>query len=197
MPILLKRICYVIFGSLLLGAGISLAILSGFGGDAISVFSEGLAKTLGITLGQASLVYYAAFCIPVLYIDRRQIGIGTILSPVICSIVIDIVLLYCPLQFTSYAALIIVVIGVSLIGIGLAIYIYGDIGRSSYDACILMVSHQIQKPIAAIKMAGDFLLCAIGFVLGGTIGLGPVLAILLIGPILQKTLSILQRKQLL
>lgn len=190
---IIQKVIRIIIGSVILGTGIAIAILTGFGGDAISVFSEGLGKSLGITIGAATLVYYGIFCIPIIFLDKKQLGIGTIVSPVISAIVMDMILLHVSLSYSPVVKILLLVIGITMIGIGLGIYVSANLGRSSYDAFVVYISENYKSSIGLIKSLGDLLLCVVGFILGGTLGIGPILAIVMIGPVLQQTLNIINK----
>ncbi|MDF9824958.1 putative membrane protein YczE [Breznakia sp. PF5-3] len=190
----LKKVLFLSMGAIILGIGIGLAIVSGHGGDAISVFSEGLSETFKVTIGTASIGFYILFMIPMLVIDRKQFGIGTIVSPFICAITLDLFLTYVSFEMTTIETVLCMAIGIVLIGIGIGIYVSVELGRSSYDAIILAISKKLGKPLWIIKSSGDLILCIFGYMLGGTLGLGPVCAVIFIGPILEMTLKFIDSK---
>jgi uncharacterized membrane protein YczE len=194
MPRQIIRILYLVIGSSILGCGLALVIASGSGGDAISVCSQGIGKVLHISIGSASILYYGFFCIPVIILTKERLGIGTVVSPIISAIILDFLLPYFSSQ-SVWVNTCYMLLGLLIIGIGLGMYVYADLGCSSYDGCILYISEKKNIPLAIIKATGDMLLCGIGYLLGGTMGIGPVLAIIIIGPVLQKTLTILNRQK--
>ncbi|OCN05495.1 hypothetical protein A4S06_08570 [Erysipelotrichaceae bacterium MTC7] len=189
-----KKVLFLSTGAIILGVGIGLAIVSGHGGDAISVFSEGISKTFEISIGVASMVFYVLFMIPMLVIDRKQFGIGTILSPIICAITLDLFLTFVSLKMTTVEAIFCLLMGIVLIGVGIGIYISVGLGRSSYDAIILSIGNKLEKPLWIVKGSADLMLCIFGTLLGGTIGLGPVCAVIFIGPVLELTLKLIDSK---
>ena len=53
---IIKKIIYVVIGSVIAAFGIDLAIYAGFGGATLAVLWQGVSYVLHITLGQASFV---------------------------------------------------------------------------------------------------------------------------------------------
>lgn len=190
---MINRVVKVIIGSVLLGFGISLAVLSGHGGDSISVFSQGLGKCLNISIGNASILFYIVFLFPAYLIDKHELGIGTILSPLVSALSLDLFLEILNIQVTGVISVIVLLIGIICIGIGLGIYVSADVGRSSYDVIVLGVSKQFKVSLWLSKSVSDMILCFVGYLLGGTVGLGPILGILFIGIVLDTTLKIVKR----
>lgn len=84
-----KKILHVIFGSFIMGVGISLTISVNLGSDPMTMFWIGIAKTLGITVGQANLLVSAVMLVYVLKVDRRQIHLGSFLNPIVISLTTD------------------------------------------------------------------------------------------------------------
>lgn len=194
MRIDIKKISGVVIGSAILALGISLALLSGHGGDAVSVFNQGVSNTLGITIGMATILFHALFLIPVILVEKKHLGIGSILSPIVCAIIIDAITLHITIPVDGIGSILLVLIGVVLAGIGLALYSHADAGKACYDAFTLAVVEKHRLPLWVFKSTCDLTLGVIGFLLGGVIGWGPVLAILMVGPILQATLKLLNRQ---
>lgn len=186
---MINKVVKVIIGSIILGFGISLAVLSGYGGDAISVFSQGLGKCLNISIGNASILFYVVFLIPAYLIDKQELGIGTILSPLCSAISLDLFLEFLNIQVSGMLSVVVLLVGITCIGIGLGIYVSADVGRSSYDVIILGISKKFKVPLWLSKSASDMILCFIGYLLGGTVGLGPILGIVFIGIVLDITLK--------
>ena len=193
---MLNKLIKIVVGSTILGFGIAIAIISTHGGDSISVFTQGVANTFHLSIGDATLLFYIVLVIPASVVDKKQLQVGTILSPLISSITLDFFLSVIPYgRFQGIITYILMFVGIVCIGIGLGIYVSANGGRSSYDALVIYVSEKLKCPLWVCKNCGDFILCVLGYFLGGQIGWGPVVGFLLIGPTLQKTLTILTRKK--
>ncbi|MFR5869823.1 MAG: hypothetical protein ACLUFF_06115, partial [Acutalibacteraceae bacterium] len=82
---LLKKLGIIVVGSVIAAYGITLAMYAGFGGATLTVLWQGLSKTFSLSIGMASFVVAAAMVLFVLFYDRRQIHIGTVLYQIVYS----------------------------------------------------------------------------------------------------------------
>lgn len=73
---IIKKIIYVVIGSVIAAFGIDLAIYAGFGGATLAVLWQGVSYVLHITLGQASFVVAVGMIVFCLFYDRSQIYLG-------------------------------------------------------------------------------------------------------------------------
>ena len=87
---LLKKLVIIVVGSVIAAYGITLAMYAGFGGATLAVLWQGLSKTFPMTIGMASFVVAAAMVLFVLFYDRRQIHIGTVLYQIVYSTCVDL-----------------------------------------------------------------------------------------------------------
>lgn len=168
-------------GSALMGVGVALAAASTFGADSVALLWEGMHLSMGISLGTANLVFSFLFLIAVVLVDRRQIGIGTIVSPIIQGIVIDI----CGLFFHEFIGitwqLIACVIGIVIIAIGSGIYASADIGKGPYIGITFAVEKKYSLNLTKFRILLDIVCLCLGILLGAKLSIGPVLSILLMG----------------
>ena len=87
---MILRLLTVIVGTVIAAFGLDIAIYAGFGSATLAVLWQGMAKTIRITIGQASLIIASAMMVFCWFYDRKQIHIGTILYQVIYSFCIDL-----------------------------------------------------------------------------------------------------------
>lgn len=189
----LKKLLTVVFGTIVAAYGIDLAIHAGFGGATLAVLWEGIAKTFGITVGQASFIIAVAMIIFSFFYDRKQISWGTIIYQVVYSSFIDIfepILIYTHSPAVNFALMI---IGLCLLALGASIYSYADFGRGSYEAMTFAFVSRNGWQIKYVRITLDILCVIAGALLGGKFGLCTVATIALTGILLQKFLGILQK----
>lgn len=190
----MQRILFVVVGSMIMGAGIGIAVASGLGADPLAILWEGVCKVTGLSLGESNVVVALIMAIPLLLFDRSQIGPGTILSPLLVGFMTDFVLgLSIPIS-SIVIRVIMMIGGLALLAIGAAIYASANIGRSTYDGCLFIIHSYFGFSIAKIRSCADFLLLVFGVLLGGSISIGPFVAIIIVGPILGKVLSYIQSR---
>ena len=74
----LLRVVLVVVANLILGLGIALLRLSGFGTDPFSCMNLGVSSRLGMGLGMYQMLFNVVLFIPVIILDRKSFGIGAL-----------------------------------------------------------------------------------------------------------------------
>ncbi|QIK69527.1 hypothetical protein G7062_04100 [Erysipelothrix sp. HDW6C] len=178
------------FGKLCLGAfisglGIAIAMNTGLGADPITVFFEGLSKVFGITIGMASIITMLGMTVVAFIIERKQVGLGTLVTPFFVQMGIDLLMPRFP-QITSFPWNYAVMFsGLVVCAFGIAMAISANIGQQGTDALILSLSNRFKLPYHVVRWGTDGALLVVGILLGGNFNVATVLATLTLG----KTIS--------
>ncbi len=85
-----KKIIIIVIGSIIAAYGITLAMYAGFGSATLAVLWQGISKTFHISIGMASLIVAIIMIIFVLFYDRSQVHIGTVLYQIVYSLCVDL-----------------------------------------------------------------------------------------------------------
>lgn len=177
-----------IVGSSLVGFGVGLCVTTSLGADALGVLWEGIAGQLSITVGQASLLITAVCILMVLLIKKDELGLATILNPIATSLCTDLMIRQVDFLNSHFLVkLLIVVVGISFIGIGSGIAAATETGKEGYIALSFALNQRLNIDLAKVRICLDLFCFLAGIILGGHFMLGPVIGIVLIGPILKKT----------
>jgi len=80
------------------------------------------------------------------------------------------------------ARLAFVLIGIGLIGIGSGLYLTCNLGPGPRDGWMTGLHVRYGWPISSVRLAIEAVVLVLGWLLGGTVGIGTVLFALLIGP---------------
>lgn len=83
---MILKLLTVIVGTVIAAFELDIAIYAGFGSATLAVLWQGMAKTIRITIGQASLIIASAMVVFCWFYDRKQIHIGTILYQVLIQV---------------------------------------------------------------------------------------------------------------
>ncbi|OTO65529.1 MULTISPECIES: hypothetical protein [unclassified Enterococcus] len=188
MKMLLRNLISIL-GSSLVGVGVGLCVATGLGADALGVLWEGLAKHLPITVGQASLLVTCTCLLLVLVIDRNELGAATLFNPITTSIFTDWMIRQWTIEGPVIVKFLLVVLGISFIGIGSGIAAATNAGKEGYIALSFALSHRLSVDLAKVRMSLDLICFIAGMVLGGKFMIGPFVGVLLIGPLLKRTSS--------
>lgn len=184
-------------GSSLVGVGVGLCVNTGLGADALGVLWEGIAMHLPLTVGQASLLVTCTCLIIVAMIDKKELGLATILNPIATSIFTDLVIKQISVDGPVGLKVLLVVIGISFIGIGSGIAAATNTGKEGYIALSFALSNRLSVDLAKVRMGLDLLCFAAGMLLGGKFMIGPIFGVLLIGPLLKLTSQYCGRKMIM
>lgn len=180
----IKKSLIVILGSIIMGIGAAMAVKGGQGADPLSVFWDGLSRTFNITLGNANLLVSLVMLIVAVILDYKQLNIGTILNPLFLSWTADLIINKISTPDTFILQLLQSLTGVALMGIGVGLYASADIGKGVYDAIVFSLVDKTKFKLQHIRNVFDALFLISGFLLGGSVGLVTLIAVLLIGKVI-------------
>lgn len=180
-----KRGLIVIIGSFIMGVGIYLTILSQLGNDPLTMFWIGVAKQLSLTVGQANLLVSAVMLFIVFFFQRKELSIGSLLNPIVIALTTDL-LVKLPIEVSTWPLRItFFLVGIVVLSFGVAFYALADFGRGAYEAVTFTLIHQLKLSVRTVRIACDFTFALVGILLGAQLSIGPVLAILLMGTLIQ------------
>ncbi len=168
-------------GLVLFGLGEALLINAGLGVSPWVVFSQGVAKVSGLSIGVSTFVI--GFGVLLLWIPLKQMpGIGTLLNIVIISAVLELSLPYLPAMTGYVGGILQTLIGILVVGLGSGFYLVANLGAGPRDGVMKGLQRVTNLPIAVVRMSIELTVVVIGWSLGGVVGLGTLLFALLIGP---------------
>lgn len=184
----------VIAGSIIMGGGIAFEVKSKFGLDALSLFNEGMGKLLNVPLGTASQLVVVSIIVILFFIDKKRVGIGSIVNGVLVGASANFFMpIVNQLNENFPLRVIMLIIGILLVSIGIGIYVSAGLGEGGFDAWMMFAADKLKKEVRFVRITMDICLVAIGTLLGGSIGLGTLIATLSYGPIIQFTLNTMNK----
>ena len=175
-----KRISILVFGLFVFGIGDSMIIVSGLGNAPWSVLAQGLSLQTGLTIGVSTFLISAMvllFWIPL----KEKPGLGTVMNILVIAIAIDIGVNTLPSSDIFIVELIYVITGITLVGIGSALYITCGLGPGPRDGWMTAIHKKSGIPVGRVRLMIELLVLVAGVILGGTAGLGTAMFALLIG----------------
>lgn len=185
------RVGILIIGLALFGIGDGFIIASNLGNAPWSVLAQGLAITFGTSIGL--MTFFIGLTVLLFWIPlRRRVGLGTLLNVVVISLAIDLTLRILP-HPSFPLGLVFVLIGVIFVGLGSALYLTCGLGAGPRDGLMTGLHAWSGVRIGRIRLALEVVVLAIGYLLGGTIGLGTALFALLIGQSVAIWLGVVSR----
>lgn len=182
---LLKKLGIIVVGSVIAAYGITLAMYAGFGGATLAVLWQGLSKTFSMSIGMASFVVAAAMVLFVLFYDRRQIHIGTVLYQIVYSACVDLFANCHVYSETMWINFLIMMLGVVVFAVGTGLYAAASLGRGSYEALTFALAEKNNWQVKLVRMVLDILMVIAGVLLGGKFGACTIVTVIISGPIIQ------------
>lgn len=187
-PRMERRVPALFVAVTLMGFGVAMFNLLGFGADPCTVMNMGLSRTLGIPFGTLQLLVNCLLILIVIRYDVGRIGLGTLANMVLvgyvaqfCMAVIDrIPALAC---LTLTARLIIFVPTLLLFLVAASTYMCVDMGVAPYDAIPQIIAARTGWPFRLVRMAWDFVMMLGGYLLGSVVGLVTIGITLFLGPL--------------
>jgi uncharacterized membrane protein YczE len=181
---MIRRITQLLIGLAMYGISLAMFIRAGLGLDPWDVFHQGLAGLSGFSIG--TVVVAVSFLVLLLWIPLRQKpGFGTLANAVLVGVFADIGLALIP-AFSHLGGQIGMLAGaVVLNGIASACYIGARLGPGARDGLMTGLAHRTGWSVRVSRTLIEVVVLGIGWLLGGSVGVGTVLYALAIGPLVQ------------
>ncbi len=177
------RLVNLLLGLALFGLGIGLMLQSGLGVPPWDVLHQGLAKKFGLTVGLWSIVVSAAVLVGWIPL-RERYGVGTLLNAIIIGVVIDLSTLVIPEPQSVVVRALVLALGICLIGFASGLYIGADLGPGPRDGLMTGIARR-GPSIRLTRTLIEATVLVVGWLLGGTFGVGTVAFAVFIGPLVQ------------
>ncbi len=186
-----RRLAQLVLGLWLYGATMALMVESGLGLDPWDVFHEGLTHHLPLTFGQVVILVGAVVLL--LWVPLRQRpGIGTVLNVLLIGVAVDVTLAWLPTPDHLAVQATFLLLGVVGNGLAGALYIGADLGTGPRDGLWTGLVRRTGRSVRLVRTALELIVLLVGFALGGTVGIGTVVYALVIGPVVQLFLPLVQ-----
>ena len=172
---------FLCFGLTLFGLGEGLLIVSLTGASPWSVLAQGISLNADLSIGTITL--FVSIGVLLLWIPLKQKpGIGTILNALIIALMIDICINFVPAPESYISQILLAVVAVLTVGLGGGIYLVANLGPGPRDGLMIGLQEKTNLPIAAVRAFLEISVVAVGWYLGGTVGIGTLLFAFGIGP---------------
>lgn len=171
----------LIVGLWLFGTGEALLVASDLGVSPWTVLAQGMSIRLPISIGVATFVVSALVLL--LWIPlRERPGLGTISNAIVIALALQVMVEVIPHPSNVIVRLLLVLGGIALIGIGSGLYLTTNLGPGPRDGWMTGIHLRTGWPISGVRLGIEAIVLVVGWLLGGTVGVGTVLFALLIGP---------------
>ena len=171
----------LIVGLWLFGTGEAMLVSSTLGNAPWTVLAQGLSTRFPISIGLATFLVSAAVLL--LWVPlRERPGLGTISNAIVIAVALQVMVAVLPSPSSVIVRLAFVLGGIVVIGIGSGLYLTTNLGPGPRDGWMTGIHLRTGWPISVVRLGIEATVLVIGWLLGGTVGIGTVLFALLIGP---------------
>jgi uncharacterized membrane protein YczE len=177
-----RRLAQLYVGLVLYGVSMGMMIRAGLGLDPWDVLHQGLTERLGWSFGTVTIVVGALVLL--LWIPLRQRpGIGTVSNVFVIGVAVDATLWLLDSPGALWARVALLVGSVLLNGLAGGCYIGAGLGPGPRDGLMTGLVARTGWSVRVVRTVIEAAVLGVGWLLGGTVGIGTVLYAVTIGPL--------------
>lgn len=179
-----RRLFQLAFGLLLYGVTLAMLIRATLGNASWDVLHQGMAAQLPMSIGTAVIVM--SLVVLLLWVPLREMpGMGTIANAFVVGLAADAALSVLEVPDALVERVLLMVAGVVLNAVATGLYIGSQFGPGPRDGLMTGLHRRTGVSIRVVRTALEVVVVAIGWTLGGVVGIGTILYAVAIGPLVQ------------
>lgn len=179
-----RRSVQLLIGLFLYGIGIAFMVRGQIGAAPWDVLSQGITHHVPLSFGVVTIL--VSMVVLLLWIPLRQkLGIGTVFNAVLVGPAADVGLWLIPVDQPLWLRICFFVIGLLVLSAATGLYIGAHFGPGPRDGLMTGLHKQTGWRIWIVRTGIEIVVVAVGWALGGNVGVGTVAFALLVGPLCQ------------
>jgi uncharacterized membrane protein YczE len=187
---LTRRLAQLYVGLGLYGFGIALQIRAGLGLDPWDVLHQGIWRHTPFSFG--TVVIAVSAVVLLLWVPLRQVpGFGTVSNAVVIGVVVDLGLAVVRSPSGLVLRWVLLVGGVLVGGFATGCYIGAGLGPGPRDGLMTGLVARTGRSVRLVRTCIEVTVLGLGYLLGGSVGIGTVIYALAIGPLAHVFLPLL------
>lgn len=176
-----RRLPRLLLGLELCGIGLAFITRADLGLDSWDVLHQGISEQTGISIGMVSiLVGFSMFAVSLPL--GEQIGPGTILNVLLIGSTIDVVRLVVDTPEAAVVQWLYLLGGTVLFAVGSGFYIGAGLGPGPRDSVMTAFAERGMS-VGAVRTVIEIAVLSLGWLLGGSVGIGTLIFAVSIGPL--------------
>jgi uncharacterized membrane protein YczE len=190
-PGLTRRVAQLLVSCVLLGAGVALLLNADLGSDGYSMMINGLTKVSGVEFAVVN-ISVGVVLVLLAWLRGRTPGPGTVVQPALVGFSVSALMPVFPEPDDWAGQSVEFVAAFVVLCIGVAGYLAVDLGAGPAEVAALAWDPPV--PFKWSYSAFQFLAGLLGWLCGATFGVGTVVVVLLIGPVVARMLPLFTPK---
>jgi uncharacterized membrane protein YczE len=179
-----RRFVQLILGLALYGFSMAMLVRAELGINPWSVLYEGLARYLPLSFGTITAILGVLVLLAWIPLKQRP-GIGTVANILVLALSVDAGLALIPRDLNLPISVGLLSAGVVLNGLAVAVYVGARLGPGPRDGLMTGLAARTGRSVRLVRTAIELTVLAIGWVLGGTVGVGTLVYAFGVGPVTQ------------
>ena len=188
------RAIILFIGLLIAHLGVTLFLLADLVSDPFNVLVQGLFHSLEnltgfpfLTHGRVHIAVCFLIILVLLIVDRTYIKLGTIICMLCGGPIIDMYSFFLAPILADMSSLIgrllMLVAGCVILAYGMTIVIKSDAGTGPNDLVAVVISEKLHRKFGITRIIVDVCFVAVGYLLGGLVGVGTIICAFCVGPV--------------
>lgn len=184
------RLVQLQLGLVLYGISDGMILMSGLGANPWDVFHQGLAEHIGLPVGTTVILVGAVVMLAWIPIRQRP-GFGTLSNVIVIGLAMDGAMAWMPTPHAWWLRWGEMFAGIVLNGVATGAYIGAGMGPGPRDG--VMTGYAARgHSIRVVRTSMEITVLTVGWLLGGTVGVGTAAYALLIGPLAHRFIPLLE-----
>ncbi|MFD0412722.1 YitT family protein [Streptomyces sp. NPDC127108] len=180
----LRRLPQLLLGLALYGLSIGVLVRAGLGVSPWSVLNQGVERHTPLSFGTVSAL--VGVLVLLLWIPLRQRPrFGTGANVIVVAYASDLGLWLVPADLGPWTRIGLLVVGILANGLSVAVYVGARLGPGPRDGLMTGLAAATGRSIRFVRTLIELAVLAVGWLLGGSVGVGTVLYALAMGPVTQ------------
>ncbi len=182
--VLIRRLGALYVGLWLYGFSMAVMVRAGLGLDPWDVFHQGVAGHVPLSFGAVTAITGIAVLLAWIPLRQRP-GLGTVSNVVVIAVSVDVGLWLLPAWEAIPARVVAMGAAVVLNAIATVLYIGAGMGPGPRDGLMTGLVRRTGVSVWVVRTSIEVTVLSIGWILGGSVGIGTVVYAFGIGPLIQ------------
>ena len=184
-----KALIILLIGLTIAHLGVTLFLLSELGTDTFTVFIQGLSRVFGLTVGTVHVIVLCILMVIMLLTTKGYVKPGTVVCAFCGGPIIDL-FTWMLGRFINESAgmpvrVVSMVAGCVILSAGMSVVINSNATGPNDLVAVILTDKIESAEFRWVRVACDLFFVVLGFILGGTVGAGTIVAVFLTGPLVQ------------